>query len=202
MRSTVLPSLTVLIAATVVPLSAQVFEVGFHGGVSRLSSRNIGSIPGATAGDPRSDVELKDGWRFGVRATLNSGRFTGYEFGYAYNRTKLLIAGQDSGGMAIHQGLFNYMLYATPEGTRIRPFVTGGGNFSNFIPPGASVTSGGGDNKFGFNYGGGVKVIVTDSWLFRVDVRRYESGKPFDLVGADGRLKQLEISAGVSFYLH
>lgn len=202
MRSPVLLSLTALLAATVVPLSAQVFEVGFHGGVSRLSSRTIGSIPGATAGDPRSDVELKDGWRFGVRATLNSGRFTGYEFGYAYNRTKLLISGQDNGGMAIHQGMFNYVLYATPEGTRVRPFVTGGGNFSNFIPPGASVTSGGGDNKFGFNYGGGLKFIVTDSWLFRIDVRQYQSGKPFDLVGAEGRLKQTEISAGVSFYLH
>jgi opacity protein-like surface antigen len=182
--------------------SAQVFEVGAQGGVSRLSSRNIGSIPGTNPGDPRSDVELKDGWRFSFRATMNSGRFTGYEFGYAYNRTHLLINGEDNGGMAIHQGLFNYVLYATPEGTRIRPFATGGANFSNFIPPGASVTSGGGDNKFGFNYGGGIKVILTDKLLLRLDARQYHSGKPFDLVGASGMLKQLEISAGISFYLH
>jgi len=202
MRLTALTGIAALCALLSSPLAAQVFEVGPHGGVSRLSSRNIGSIQGATAGDPRSDVELKDGWRFGVRGTLNTTRFTGYEFGYAYNRTKLLIGGQDSGGMAIHQGLFNFLLYGTPEGTRVRPFVTGGGNFSNFIPPGASVTSGGGDNKFGVNYGGGIKVIVTDTWLFRVDVRQYMTGKPFDLVGASGALRQLEISAGVSFYLH
>ena len=202
MRSTVLSLLTVLLVPAALPVSAQVFEVGFHGGVSRLSSRNIGSVQSAAAGDPRQDAELKDGWRFGVRATLKSGRFTGYEFGYAYNRTKLTLGGKDAGGMAIHQGLFNYLLYATPEGKRIRPFVTGGGNFSNFIPPGASVTSGGGDNKFGVNYGGGIKVIATDKLLFRVDVRQYVTGKPFDLVGASGALKQLEISAGVSFYMN
>lgn len=194
-----LTALFALIAAT---CSAQVFEVGGQGGVSRLSSRSIGSIPGATAGDPRSEVELKDGWRFSLRATMNAGRFTGYEFGYAYNRTHLLVNGEDNGGMAIHQGLFNYVLYATPEGTRVRPFATGGANFSNFIPPGASVTSGGGDNKFGFNYGGGIKVILTDTLLLRLDARQYQSGKPFDLVGASGLLKQLEISVGISFYLH
>jgi opacity protein-like surface antigen len=194
--------LSALFALVAVTCPAQVFEVGGQGGVSRLGSRSIGTIPGATAGDPRSEVELKDGWRFSLRATLNSGRFTGYEFGYAYNRTKLLIGGEDSGGMAIHQGVFNYVLYATPEGTRVRPFATGGGNFSNFIPPGASVTSGGGDNKFGFNYGGGLKVILTDSLLLRLDARQYMCGKPFDLVGASGLLRQLEVGVGISFYLH
>ncbi|MEP7366418.1 MAG: outer membrane beta-barrel protein [Acidobacteriota bacterium] len=194
--------LTALFALIAVTCSAQVFEVGGQGGVSRLSSRTIGSVPGANAGDPRSEVQLKDGWRFSLRATLNTGRFTGYEFGYAYNRTHLLVNGEDNGGMAIHQGLFNYMLYALPEGKRVRPFATGGANFSNFIPPGASVTSGGGDNKFGFNYGGGVKVILTDTLLLRLDARQYQTPKPFDLVGASGWLKQLEISVGISFYLH
>ena len=194
--------LTARFALIAVSASAQVFEVGGQGGVSRISSRNIGSIPGATAGDPRSDVELEDGWRFSFRATLNTTRFTGYEFGYAYNRSKLTIGGQDSGGMAIHQGLLNYVLYATPEGTRVRPFATGGVNFSNYVPPGASVTSGGGDNKFGFNYGGGLKVILTDSLLLRFDARQYMNGKPFDLVGASGWLRQTEFSAGISFYMH
>jgi opacity protein-like surface antigen len=194
-----LTALFVLIAAT---CSAQVFEVGGQGGVSRLGSRNLGSIPGTNPGDPRSDVELKDGWRFSIRATMNAGRFTGYEFGYAYNRTNLVIGRVDTGGMAIHQGLFNYLLYALPEGKRVRPFATGGAHFSNFVPPGASVTYGGGDNKIGFNYGGGIKVILTDMLLLRLDARQYQCGKPFDLVGAEGLLRQLEISAGISFYLH
>ena len=46
--------------------------------------------------------------------------------------------------MAIHQGGYNFLLYATPEGTRIRPFATGGVVFANYVPPGASATSGGG----------------------------------------------------------
>jgi hypothetical protein len=46
--------------------------------------------------------------------------------------------------MAIHQGFYNYLVYATKEGFRVRPFATGGGHFSNFVPPGVSVTQGGG----------------------------------------------------------
>ena len=103
--------------------------------------------------------------------------------------------------MAIHQGFYNFLLYATPEGSRVRPFVTGGGHFSNFVPPGASATQGSGDNKIGFNYGAGVKVRITPTWLFRVDYRDYNTGTPFDLPGAEGRLRQTEISAGVSFTL-
>lgn len=180
-------------------LSAQVFEAGAHGGVSRLSSRNIGTVPNSDGS--RAGVELDDGWRFGFRVTLNNYRFMGQEFGYAYNRTRLRIAGTDSGGTAIHQGLFNWLLYATKEGARVRPFATGGAHFSNFIVPGASVTSGGGDNKIGVNYGGGVKVRLNDKFLIRLDARQYVNGKPFDLRDASGPLKQLEVSIGFSFYM-
>jgi hypothetical protein len=44
-------------------------------------------------------------------------------------------------------------------------------------------------------------VRVTETWLFRVDYRDYVTGKPFDLPGAEGRLRQTEISAGLSFTL-
>ena len=163
----------------------QAAEFTVHGGVSRIGSRDIGSR-----------YSLDDGWRAGGRVTLNSGRFTGHEFGYAYNRTTLLLDNQEQGGMAIHQGFYNFLLYPVPEGAPVRPFVTGGGHFSNFVPPGASATQGSGDNKFGFNYGGGVKVRLGPKYLMRVDFRQYNTGKPFDLPGASGRLKQNEISVG------
>ena len=185
------------------PALAQVAEFGAHGGASRINNKEIGSLTshGTGGGIVTQSLSLDDGWRFGFRLTLNNWRFAGHEFGYAYNRTKLDFGGGQEQGMAIHQGFYNFLLYATPEGARVRPFATGGGHFSNFVPPGASATQGRGDNKIGFNYGAGVKVRVTETWLFRVDYRDYITGKPFDLPGAEGRLRQTEISAGVSFTL-
>ena len=103
--------------------------------------------------------------------------------------------------MAIHQGFGDALFHFTPEGSRVRPFVAGGIQFSNFVPPGASVASGGGDTKFGVNYGAGVKVKVTENWQIRLDIRQFESGKPFKLANQNGRLLQNEISAGVAFTL-
>jgi len=186
-----------------VPALAQVAEFGVHGGASRINDKEIGSITSQDAGGGviTQSLSLDDGWRFGFRLTLNNWRFAGNEFGYAYNRTKLDFGGGQEQGMAIHQGFYNFLLYATPEGSRVRPFVAGGAHFSNFVPPGASATQGSGDNKIGFNYGAGVKVRVTETWLFRVDYRDYNTSKPFDLPGASGRLRQTEISAGLSFTL-
>jgi opacity protein-like surface antigen len=186
-----------------VPAVAQVAEFGAHGGVSRIHNSEIGTLTSQGAGGAivAQQLNLEDGWRFGFRLTLNNWRFAGNEFGYAYNRTQLNFGGGVEQGMAIHQGFYNFLLYGTPEGSRVRPFATGGAHFSNFVPPGASATQGSGDNKIGYNYGGGVKVRITETWLFRFDYRDYMTGKPFDLPGADGSLRQTEISAGVAFTL-
>jgi opacity protein-like surface antigen len=83
--------------------------------------------------------------------------------------------------------------------SRIRPFATAGLHFSNFVPPGASATSGGGSTKFGFNYGAGVKVKVSSLFGVRFDLRQYQTGKP-DFGGLlsnrSGLLRQTEVSAG------
>ena len=103
--------------------------------------------------------------------------------------------------MAIHQGFYNFLLYLTKEGSKVRPFATGGAQFSNFVPPGASVTSGQGSNKFGANYGGGLKVRVSEKFLIRFDVRQYIMGKPFGLYNASGALRLNEYSIGFSFVI-
>jgi opacity protein-like surface antigen len=102
--------------------------------------------------------------------------------------------------MAIHQGGYNILAYALPEGSPVRPFVTGGAHFNNYVPPGASVSSGGGSTKFGINYGGGVKVRVSPMFLIRADVRQYNTPKPdFFIDEPSGWLRQTEVSAGFSF---
>jgi len=177
-------------------LSAQMAEVAISGGASALTNKLLGSYSGV-------NYELDNGFRLAFRLTLNPQRFFGHEIGYAYNRTSLKFSdptGSASEGMAIHQGFYNFLVYATPEGSRVRPFATGGAHFSNFVPPGASVTSGQGENKMGFNYGGGIKLKMTELLGFRVDLRQYQTGKPFDL-GGSGLLRQTEISAGIVFRL-
>ncbi|MFN7924236.1 MAG: outer membrane beta-barrel protein [Bryobacteraceae bacterium] len=184
--------------AGIVSLRAQVFEIGMHGGVSRLSSRDIGTL----TVDGTDRVTLSDGFRFGFRLTLNNWAYFGHEMGYGYNRTQFEYGSpKQQIGTAIHQGIYNFLVYATPEGKRVRPFATGGGQFSNFIFPGGSVQYGGGSNKFGFNVGGGVKVRVSEKFLIRLDGRQYWSGKPFDLPNQSGMIKLLEISAGFSFVM-
>lgn len=172
----------------------QLFEVWFNGGQSLLSNRGLGSFD---PGGQKNDYALEDGFRFSIRMDLNNESHFGHEVQYAYSRSKLDQPGFPPEGMAIHQGGYNFLLYATPEGTRIRPFATGGVGFANYVPPGSSATSGGGDNKFGFNYGGGVKVKLTSLFGLRLDVRQYTTPKPFNLPYLkEGWIRQNEVSAG------
>lgn len=183
----------VLLMAMSAGAHAQVAEFAVSGGVSRLQSKSLGP-----------NFSLDDGWKMAFRVTLNSWTFFGQEFGYGYNRTKLLQQGQNQGGMAIHQGFYNLLAYATPEGTRIRPFATGGVHFSNFVPPGASATQGQGSTKFGVNYGGGVKARITDKYQIRFDLRQFVNGKPFggnQGLPVSGMFRQTEISVGFGFVL-
>jgi opacity protein-like surface antigen len=184
------------------PGFGQVAEFWFGGGQSLISNGGIGTT--ATIGGTKDDVKLTDGFQINFRLTLNSGTFYGHEVGYAYNRTQLRFETQSPAveqGMAIHEGFYNFVVYPTKEGSRIRPFATGGVHFANFVPPGSSATQGGGQTKFGFNYGGGIKVKLTSLFGLRLDFRQYNTGKPFDLPLATGRLRQNEISVGFGVLL-
>jgi hypothetical protein len=183
-----------LILATGLAMS-QSAEFSVTGGVSRLNNAQIGGIVDQFGS---AGFSLADGWRIGFRTTVNNWRFFGHEFGYGYNRTQLRddSTGEET-GMAIHQGFYNFLAYATPDGSVVRPFAAAGAHFNNYTPPGASVTSGGGSSKIGFNYGGGVKVRVSPIFAIRFDVRQYKNAKPFEfLQNRKGLIGQLEVSLG------
>ena len=186
-----------------IPAFSQVLEVAVGGGQARLTNPGLGKLDAASP--LQNDYELKGGFRINMRMTTNSGDYTGHEFGYAYNRTQLV---QNAGegvtvqqGMAIHQGFYNYLLYPTREGSKIRPFAAGGVHFNNYVPPGSSATSGGGNTKFGVNYGGGLKVRVSEKFLLRFDVRQYINPKPFGLINPGGWIKMNEFSTSLAFVL-
>lgn len=190
--------------AGLVPVAfPQAAELSVHGGGINVSNGNIGSVSDITSGIDNAAVNIKGNFRIGFRLTLNNYRFFGHEFGYAYNRVKIRydIPQVPEQGFAAHQGFYNFLGYALPEGTPVRPFLTGGVQFTNFTPPGTSALQGGGSTKFGVNYGGGVKVKVSSLFMVRGDVRQYLSPKPFDFFGKSGWLRLNEYSVGFGIVL-
>lgn len=182
------------------PAWAQYGEIWFSGGKNLLSNAGLGTT--ATIGGTKDDFSLKDGFRFGFRMGFNGDGITGHEIQYAYNRTQLQSGTGTTAtkqGMAIHMYSYNYLVYANHEGSRVRPFATGGVGFANFVPPGSSASRGGGSNKFGVNYGGGVKLRVAGPYAVRFDVRQYTTPKPFGLPLGTGWIRINEVSGGFGF---
>jgi hypothetical protein len=181
---------------------SQSFEASVGGGKTVIpdKSANIG-------GDPTSPLKMQEGTRIGFRMTLNSWRFMGHEFGYAYSRTAVAAPASGSGATAVpaqtistpsHQGFYDFLVYAAPEGFRVRPFAAGGVQFTAFSQPG---DYGNRETKYGVNYGGGLKIKVKTNWGTRFDVRQYNMGKPFHLSNNSGRLLMWEFSGGISFLM-
>ena len=200
---------------------AQSFEASAGGGRTIIPAKNADL--GTYSSDPASGTyRLKDGFRITLRMTLNQWRFFGHEFGYAYNHTAVEIpatASAASGGgitpvqpgtttpasgssnlsVPAHQGFYDFLVYAAPEGFVVRPFAAGGVQFTAFSQPGSYY--GNRETKYGINYGGGIKVKVKEPWGLRLDVRQYNMGKPFQLPNASGRLMMWEFSGSISFLL-
>jgi opacity protein-like surface antigen len=184
-----------LLLACAVISSAQVFDVGLSAGYSKMNATLIDN----------PQVTLTNGFRLAIRAAFNTQRFVGYEIGYAFSRTGVDL-GAAGGKTGFNMNTVNggALLYATPEGSRVRPFAAGGVHFSSFSSPGTSVYYGNQPTKFGLNYGGGLKVRLKDPWGFRLDVRQFTNGKPDLFQGAippSGWMRQTEVSAGVLFNL-
>jgi hypothetical protein len=177
---------------------AQSGEFSMSFGDTIMKDNILGIVPNLQGTEYKAD----GGFTLGLRFTLNTKKYLGHEFGFAYSRTQLGVvgvAGSDS-SMPTYQGLYDVLLYATPEGSaKIRPYLAGGGQFTTFVPPGASVYSG--TTKFGGNFGAGVKVKITSMFLLRFDVRDYVTGKPFStLIDQSGALHQIEATAGLGLY--
>ncbi len=204
--------LAVALASACSMVVGQSFEGSVSVGQSLQSNATLGQIAADLAsGTPATSYSLSNGFNIGFRMTLNTWKFFGHEVGYVYNRTHLNLnslnptggsqGSQDLGGMAVHQGFYDFLGYATPEGSRFRPFGAVGVHFSNYVPPGSSASYGQGQNKFGIQYGGGIKIKVSGPIGIRFDVHQFTNGKPFGLPGASGWIRQTEISGGVAFMM-
>ena len=191
-----------LLAAGAGLAPAQTAEASLGFGQSIFRENALGTLTSGVP-NPNDFFKVNEGFRVNGRFTLNPRRFLGHEFGYGYTRSKIEYPGSAGGGadsMPTHQGYYNVLLYATPEGSAIRPFVAGGGHFSTYYPPGTSAYYGNGETKFGVNYGAGVKVKVSPVFYIRFDLRDYSNPKPFSLPNSSGWLHQIEASGGFGIH--
>ncbi len=177
----------------------QAAEASLSMGAGILKNNDLGSL-GVTVNGVEQRLSVGNGFRLSARLSLNTWEHFGHEFGYGYNHTSLQVGTQGSVGMGVHQGFYDFMVYATPTDSKVRPFVCGGGGFASFFPPGSSAFSGNGITKFSYNYGGGVKAKVTSIYGVRFDIRDYVTGKPFGsssgVTDVHGLLHNVEVSAG------
>src|SRR5258708_7669618 len=123
---------------------SQSFEASVGGGKTVIPDKSA-----TIGGDSSGLYKMNEGTRIGFRMTLNSWRFMGHEFGYAYSRTAVEIPASGSGVTAVpaqtistpsHQGFYDFLVYAAPEGFRVRPFAAGGVPFTAFSQPGVYGT--------------------------------------------------------------
>lgn len=198
-----------LAALLAIPAKPQSAELGISGGYGSLGDNSI-SVSALAESVVREEYDLSNGVRIGGRMAFNSRAFIGHEVSYSYQHANLsfLSSGgevsgmQDFGAVRAHHMYYNLVAHATPTGTSIRPFVTGGGGFSSFFLPGVSSFSGYGNTKFGYNYGGGVKFNFF-MYGIRFDVRNHVTGKPFGqyLPNVQGKLNNMEFSMTFSLLL-
>jgi hypothetical protein len=196
--------IVVLAAGCLLAISApaQYAEIGITGGYSLFRDGEIatfGSFGGST-----EKYELDDGIRIGARMSFDFRGYFAHEVAYSWQHATFRITFSDpftqtisESGSSIHNYYYNFVAHATRRDSAVRPFITGGGGMSNFVPPGADVLSGG-QTKFGYNYGAGIKFLLSDRYGIRFDVRDHITGKPF-FHDVPGQLHNLETSATFSF---
>ncbi len=196
-------------ALLALPATPQSLELGISGGYGALSDNSL-SVSEYLDVAGRDEYSISNGVRIGARMAFNSRPFIGHEISYAYQHAGLDFLSDtsegastsDLGAVKAHHMYYNLVAHALPEGSPLRPFVTGGGGFSSFFLPGVSSFSGYGNTKFGYNYGGGVKF---NFFLYgiRIDVRNHVTGKPFSdyLPNVTGNLNNLEFSVTFSVLL-
>jgi hypothetical protein len=189
-----------LITSAAPAVWGQYFEIWGDAGKSYMVSGSLGT-PTVRIGAKETDVQLTDGLRFGFRVAFNSDRPWGHEIFFGINNTHLKQNAPPptfEESMHFFQYGYNFLYYANHEGSRFRPFATGGLELVNFVPPGGNPFYGG-SLKFGVNYGGGLKIRVAGPWAIRFDFRQHVMSKPFDLYLNEGWLRQNEVSGGIGF---
>ena len=165
---------------------AQTFEFSGFGAYQHLKGTALGSL---AERDPKDDdSKLTSGIGYGARLTWNTPGYYGHELGYSRTnatfRTRIRPADTTTETIresdVIAQEIFyNFMMYFMPAGERWRPFATVGAQAYQWSRPRIPEWTGAGSRNYGANFGGGVKLKISEHALIRLDVRDYISGAPY-----------------------
>jgi outer membrane protein OmpA-like peptidoglycan-associated protein len=204
-----------------------IVELDPFGGVSIFEQVNRGL-----------NERLINGGTFGARVTWNFSTRWGLELGYNYmvNNVRLVnsigltsppspIFPSYDFGNRIHYPALNLVFNLKPRGSRVQPYLTIGGGAAQFTPtkdaesiardPAVDAVYHSGnlnDNlQVALNYGGGVKVHLSDHFGLRFDARGFWSRNPtFNLpnyndggiyIPGKDKINGLQATVGLVFYL-
>jgi hypothetical protein len=190
---------------------AQKYEFAPTFGYMRPNRSLLGSLPDNTD-QKDDDTRLKIGPAFGGRVTWNTKGYYGFEGMFLRNRPVISARISRSGATAVRREdrinvdyiAFNPICYFMPAGERWRPFITAGLQTQKYGEPNILEWTEGSMRTYGGNFGGGIKVMLMKNALFRLDVRDYLGGKPYDLKYQDDRrfgggiLHTIEATVGIS----
>jgi opacity protein-like surface antigen len=186
---------------------AEGIDVGIGFGYANAGKRSAGTIlvQDATGAERGANITMGSGFTVVPRITLNFSDYLSHDLSFAISRAnvKVDLAGQNlfDNSSTIGQGMYNLLVHATKDGSKIRPYVAGGGGLVMFYPPGAGLFSGVNTVRPGLNYGAGVRFQATDSIHARVDFRQTLAPNPrlFQGQDASGMFRQNQITFGVGY---
>jgi Outer membrane protein beta-barrel domain len=158
----------------------QSWEVGVAGGYSFYRDATIRNPPlSAQAG-------FQSGGVGSAEIGEDVGRFLGGEFRYTFidGDARLRFGGQQvTFGTVAHAVHYDLLVYATPKGSKVRPYVSAGGGIKYYVGNGRETAvqplanfaflTHANEVEGLFAAGAGVKVHIDEHWLVRVDFRYY-----------------------------
>ena len=168
---------------------AQPWSVGVAGGFGTYHDATIDNAGGAASAG--------FGPRFAAGAVLgeNVSEHFGGELRYTFRdgdselRSNGREANLDAAAHALH---FDFLAYATGRHARLRPFLAGGAGIKRYTATGTvdpvqplrsfAVLAHADEVKALVSFGGGVKAMLGDHWLVRVDFRDYATPFPENVI--------------------
>jgi len=204
------------------------FEIGPYASYQHWKDRSFQVGPPQASPPISLSLGYNDKLAYGLRLNLLSQGHWGGELSYSYQKNTVTLTRQSFTPVAlrggIHHFFYNTVLYPRRyDNSKVMPFVTAGLGVASYqLSDGARARAAdprdyglgalkSQDNRFAFNYGGGIKVNVRSNLGLRADFRHNfsdvpsyglpkESSNPAQAVlPIQGKLQNYEVSAGIYF---
>lgn len=165
-----------------------------------------------------ADAGFKNGFSAGIGITHNMYTLLGGELRYTYQRHDMKLTSSSTKvtfGAESHAVHYDLVLHGTPRGSRVRPYVAGGGGMKIYRGTGKeqaiqplgniAVLTRTTQTVGMVSVGAGVKFALSDKLQFRIDVHNYMSPVPKDVIAPvppgkiGGWLHNIVPMAGIAF---